>query len=160
MPSGAVELWLAAQMVIEVLLCAIIIYYVWRERDSRRAEKREHEKTQALIAMLERLVKESEVLEKKHLDLLHLWEKIEKKGEALETPADFCKNRCAPSPVTVSNDETKDGAALGLACYEKTLRLIEKGMAVGEIAQEVGLPLGEVELIMNLRGHQAADRGA
>ena len=37
-----------------------------------------------LIRALDRLIEESEDLEKKHLDLIHLWEKIEKKGEALE----------------------------------------------------------------------------
>jgi hypothetical protein len=153
-PSGAVGLWLVAQMVIEVLLCSIIIYYVCREKNSRRAAKREQEKTETLIRTLDRLVEESEDLEKKHLDLLHLWEKIEKKGEALETYVDFYKSKCAPSsPGNPGKDETKDGVESGVACYEKTLRLIEKGMPVGEIAQEVGLPQGEIELIMNLREH-------
>ena len=154
MPSGAVGVWLAAQMVIEVLLCSIIIYYVCREKRSTRAVKHEQEKTEMLIRTLDRLVEESEDLEKKHLDLLQLWEKIEKKGEALEAYVDFYKRKCDPSsPVNTGKDETKDGVESGVACYEKTLRLIEKGMSVGEIAQEVGLPQGEVELIVNLRGH-------
>ena len=154
MPSGAVGVWLAAQMVIEVLLCSIILYYVFREKRSTRAAKHEQEKTEMLIRTLDRLVEESEDLEKKHLDLLHLWEKIEKKGEALEGYVDFYKSKYDPSfPVNTGKDEKKDGPASGVACYEKTLRLIEKGIPVGEIAQEVGLPQGEVELIMNLRGH-------
>ena len=45
MPSGAVGVWLVAQMIIEVLLCGIIIYYVLREKGSRE-EKREEEKKQ------------------------------------------------------------------------------------------------------------------
>lgn len=154
MPSVAVEVWLAAQMVIEVLLCSIIIYYALRDKRSTRAAKHEQEKTEMLIRMLDRLVKESEGLEKKHLDLLQLWEKIEKKGEALERYVDFYKSKYDPSSlVDTVKDKTKNGAASGVACYEKTLRLIEKGIPVGEIAQEVGLPQGEVELIMNLRGH-------
>ena len=154
MPSGAVGVWLAAQMVIEVLLCSIIIYYVYREKRSTRAAKREQEKTEVLIRTLDRLVEESEELEKKHLELLHLWEKIEKKGETLEGYVDFYKSKYDPSsPDNTKDDETKNGVASGVASYEKTLRLIEKGMPVGEIAQEVGLPQGEVELIMNLRGH-------
>jgi hypothetical protein len=153
-PSGTVGVWLAAQMVIEVLLCSIIIYYVFREKRSTGAAKREQEKTEMLIRTLDRLVEESEDLEKKHRDLLHLWEKIEKKGEALEGYVDFYTSKYDPSsPVNTVKDETKNGAESGVACYEKTLRLIEKGIPVGEIAQEVGLPQGEVELIMNLRGH-------
>ena len=154
MPGGAVGVWLAAQMVIEVLLCSIIIYYVCREKRSTGAVKREQEKTEMLIRTLDRLVEESEDLEKKHLDLLHLWEKIEKKGEALEGYVDFYKRKYDPSfPGTVERDGTKNEAASGVDCYEKTIRLIEQGMPVGEIAQEVGLPQGEVELIMNLRGY-------
>jgi len=153
-PSGAVGVWLAAQMIIEVLLCSIIIYYVFREKSSTRAAKREQEKTETLIRSLDRLVEESEGLEKKHRDLLQLWEKIEKKGEALEGYVDYYKSKYDPSsPVNTVKDKTKDGAESGVACYEKTLRLIDKGMSVGEIAQEVGLPQGEVELIVNLRGH-------
>jgi len=153
-PSGAVGVWLAAQMVIEVLLCSIIIYYVFREKSSTRGAKREQEKTETLIRTLDRLVEESEDLEKKHLDLLQLWEKIEKKGKELEASVDFYKRKCDPSyPVSTGKDATKGGGESGVACYEKTLRLIEKGMSVGEIAQEVGLPQGEVELIVNLRGH-------
>ena len=154
MPSGAVGVWLAAQMIIEVLLCCIIIYYVYREKRSTRATRHEQEKTETLMRTLDRLVKESETLEKKHFDLLHLWEKIEKKGETLEGYVDFYKRKYDPSSLdNREQDETKDDVASGVACYEKTIRLIEKGMPVGEIAQEVGLPLGEVELIMNLRGH-------
>jgi DNA-binding SARP family transcriptional activator len=153
-PSGAVGVWLAAQMVVEVLLCSIIIYYVCREKSSTKAAKREQEKTETLIRTLDRLVEESEDLEKKHLDLLQLWEKIEKKGGALETYVDFYKSKCDPSsPANTGKDEKKDGVESGVACYEKTLRLIERGIPVREIAQEVGLPQGEVELIMNLRGH-------
>lgn len=159
MPSGVLELWLAAQMIIEVLLCAVIICYVVRERNGAKAAKREHENTQSLIGMLDRLVKESELLEKRHLDLLRLWEKLEKKGEMLEIPADLCTGRRPSSPLPGRREETKERTPSGITCYEKTLHLIEEGMAVGEIAQKVGLPQGEVELIMNLRGHQTADRG-
>ena len=45
MPSGAVGVWLAAQMVVEVLLCGIIIYYIIREKRSTGEAKREQEKT-------------------------------------------------------------------------------------------------------------------
>ena len=154
MPSGAVGVWLAAQMVIEVLLCSIILYYVFREKRSTRAAKHEQEKTEMLIRTLDRLVEESEDLEKKHLDLVHLWERIEKKGESLEGYVDYYKRKYDPSsPDNTEQDATNNEVAPGVASYEKTLRLIEKGMPVGEIAQEVGLPQGEVELIMNLRGH-------
>ena len=41
MTSSAIELWLLAQMFVEVLLCAIFIYYVLQGRGNRQGKKRE-----------------------------------------------------------------------------------------------------------------------
>lgn len=154
MPSAAVGVWLAAQTIIEILLCTVLIYCVFREKSRRRTAKHEQEKTERLIRTLDHLVKESEELEKKHLALVKLWERIEQEGEALEAHAGFYARTCGAScPANREKDPEKDGTGSGVACYEKTLRLIEKGMSPGDIAQEVGLPQGEVELILNLRGH-------
>ena len=148
MTSTVVELWLVAQMVIEVLLCSIIIYYVLRERSSREEKRREREKTGILIQSLDRLIIDSEDLEQKHHKLLNLLEKIEQRGSALEISIDSHERRPSPSPVEKSK---KEAVTPGINCYEKTLNLIEEGLSVGEIAQQVKLPRGEVELIMNLK---------
>ena len=148
MASAAIELWLIAQMIIEVILCAIIIYYVLRERGSRQEKRQERERTKALIQALDRLIIESEDLEKKHQKLLQLWEKIDKRGSDLETFMDVHEERVPASPD--EKDEEKEVDA-GIKSYEKTLQLIGRGLPAGEIAQQVGLPRGEVELIMNLK---------
>jgi len=148
MTSTVVELWLVAQMVIEVLLCSIIIYYVLRERNNRQGKRVEREKTGILIQSLDRLLIDSEGLEKKYHKLLKLLETIEKRGSALETSIDLHERRLPHSPVEKNREET--GTA-GINCYEKTLNLIEQGLPAGEIAQQVKLPRGEVELIMNLK---------
>jgi hypothetical protein len=148
MTSAAIELWLVAQMIIEVILCGIIIYYVLRDRGSRQEKRRERERTKALIQALDRLIVESEDLEKKHQKLLQLWEKIEKRGSDLEASIDVPEESHPAS--SVEKDEEKEVDA-GIKSYEKTLQLIGRGLPAGEIAQQVGLPRGEVELIMNLK---------
>lgn len=148
MTSAAIELWLVVQMIIEVILCGIIIYYVLRDRGSRQEKRRERERTKTLIQALDRLIIESEDLEKKHQKLLQLWEKIEKRGSDLEAHIDVPEERHPAS--SVEKDEEKEVDA-GIKSYEKTLQLIGRGLPAGEIAQQVGLPRGEVELIMNLK---------
>ncbi len=150
MVSTTVGLWLVAQMVIEVLLCCIILYYVWRERNSRQERRKEKEKTRALLKSLDRLVAESENLEEKHYGLLDLWEKIEKRAADLESAIDEYEKKLKTQDS--SREGKKGKAEYGTESYEKTLCLIEKGLTAGEIAQEVGLPKGEIELIMHLRG--------
>ena len=78
MASAAIELWLIAQMIIEVILCAIIIYYVLRERGSRQEKRKERERTKALIQALDRLIIESE-------DFKNKIEEIELKKSKIET---------------------------------------------------------------------------
>ena len=148
MASAAIELWLIAQMIIEVILCAIIIYYVLRERGSRQEKRKERERTKALIQALDRLIIESEDLEKKHQKLLQLWEKIEKRGSDLETSIDVHEEK---SPASLPEKDEEQEVESGIRCYEKTLQLIGRGLPAGDIAQQVGLPRGEVELIMNLK---------
>jgi len=148
MTSTVVELWLVAQMIIEVLLCSIIIYYVLRERNSREEKRREREKTGVLIQSLDRLIIDSKDLEEKHHKFLKLLEKIEKRGSALETSIDLYEGKLPSSPAGKGKGET---VTPGINCYEKTINLIEKGLPAGEIAQQVKLPRGEVELIMNLK---------
>lgn len=148
MTSAAIELWLVAQMIIEVILCGIIICYVLRDRGSRQEKRRERERTKALIQALDRLIVESEDLEKKHQKLLQLWEKIEKRGSDLE--ASIAVPEESHPSSSVEKDEEKEVDA-GIKSYEKTLQLIGRGLPAGEIAQQVGLPRGEVELIMNLK---------
>ena len=129
-------------------MCGIIIYYVLRDRGSRQEKRRERERTKALIQALDRLIVESEDLEKKHQKLLQLWEKIEKRGSDLEASIDVTEESHPAS--SVAKDEEKEVDA-GIKSYEKTLQLIGRGLPAGEIAQQVGLPRGEVELIMNLK---------
>jgi hypothetical protein len=148
MASAAIELWLIAQMIIEVILCAIIIYYVLRERGSRQEKRQERERTKALIQALDRLIIESEDLEEKHQKLLQLWEKLEKRGSDLETSLDVHEEKSPASPSAKEEEKEVDS---GIKCYEKTLQLIGRGLPAGDIAQQVGLPRGEVELIMNLK---------
>ena len=148
MTSTAIQFWLLAQMVIEVLLCAIIIYYVLRERGNRQEKEQERERTKALIGILDRLIVESEDLEKKHQKLLALWKKIDERGSEVESSIARSEERSTISPVEADKSTEEEA---GGKPYEKTLQLIGKGLPAGEIAQQVGLPRGEVELIMNLK---------
>ena len=148
MTSTAIELWLLAQMLVEVLLCAIIIYYVLRERGIRQEKEQERERTKALIQALDRLIVESEDLENKHQKLLELWGKIEKRGAELESSIAEYGERSPVSPIEADKEKEEES---GVKSYEKTLQLIGKGLPAGEIARQVGLPRGEVELIMNLK---------
>ena len=148
MTSTAIEFWLLAQMFVEVLLCAIIIYYVLRGKGTRQEKEQERERTKALIQALDRLIVESEDLEKKHQKLLALWEKIEERSSELESSMARYEERSPVSPVEAGKKKEKES---GVKSYEKTLQLIGKGLPAGEIAQQVGLPRGEVELIMNLK---------
>jgi hypothetical protein len=148
MTSTAIELWLLAQMFVEVLLCAMIIYYVLRGRGNRQEKKQERERTKTLIQALDRLIVESEDLEKKHQKILEIWKKIEKRGSALEAAMAGYGERSPISSMKANKEKEEES---GIKLYEKTLQLIGKGLQAGEIARQVGLPRGEVELIMNLK---------
>ena len=151
MSSSSIEFWLIFQMVIEVLLCGIVIYYFYREKNRKNEGKLEEEKLKALLGSLHRLVAESEDLDRKHQRLLKLWEKIERKGGEIETYVDRCQRELRSFSKDHLPGEEDEGMEPGVTCYEKASSLVERGCSVGEIAQKVGLPQGEVELIMNLK---------
>jgi len=151
MNSFTIEFWLIFQMVIEVLLCGIIICYFYHEKSKKDEGRLEKERLKTLMGSLRRLVTETEDLDKKHQRLLKLWEKVERKGAAIEAYVDYYERELRSFPKANQPGEESDGMESGVTCYEKASRLIEKGLSVGEIAQKVGLPRGEVELIMNLK---------
>ncbi len=146
-----VEFWLILQMVIEVLLCGIIICYVYRDKSRKGEMKLEQEKIKTLVDSLHRLVKESEALDKKHQEVLKLWEKIEKKGAAIEAYIDHHERKMKFSPKESKEGDASEGAESEVTSYEKASRLIEEGLSTGDIAQKSGLPRGEVELMVNLK---------
>lgn len=151
MTSFNIEFWLILQMVIEVLLCGIIIYYLFHKKNKKEEKVLDKEKLKTLIDSLHRLVTESEDLDKKHQVLLKLWEKIERRWAAIEAYVDYYERDLKPFPKVNQPKGESERTESGVTCYEKASHLIEKGFSVGEIAQKVGLPQGEVELIMNLK---------
>lgn len=151
MDSFTIELWLILQMIIEGLLCGVIIYYFYQEKRKRDEGGHEKERLKVVIDSLNRLVTESEDLDKKHQRLLKLWEKVEKRGVAIEAYVDYYERELRSFPRAQQPGEGSNRMESGVSCYEKASRLIEKGLSVGEITQKVGLPQGEVELIMNLK---------
>ena len=151
MNSFTIEFWLILQMVIEVLLCGIIIYYLYHEKNKKDEGRLEKEKLKTLIDSLHHLITESEDLDKKHQGVLKLWEKVERKGAAIEAYVDHYERELRSSLKVNQTGEESDRIKPGVTCYEKASHLIDEGFSLGEIAQKVGLPQGEVELIMNLK---------
>jgi len=151
MTTFTTEFWLILQIVMEVLLCGIIIYYLYHERNKKDEGSLEKEKLKTLIDSLHHLVTESENLDKKHQGLLKLWEKVERKGAAIEAYVDRYERELRSSLKENQTGEECDIIKSGVDCYDKASHLIDKGFSLGEIAQKVGLPQGEVELIMNLK---------
>ena len=147
MASYTVEFWLILQMIIEVLLCGIIGYYVYHEKSKKVEVRQEQEKIKILMDSLQSFIAKSEDLDKKHQKVLKLWEKIEKRGEAIEAYINHYERKLKSFP----EGEKADTIESSVACYEKTSCLIEKGLSAEKIAKTVGLPKGEVELIMNLK---------
>ena len=146
-----VELWLIVQMIIEVLLCGVMVCYLYRNKSSQGEITLDKEKMKGVVESLHRLIKESEDLDKKHQKVLELWKKIERKGAAIEGYIDRYEKKFTFSQKTRKDGEEFEGVESGVTSYEKASRLIEKGLSTREIAQKVGLPRGEVELIMNLK---------
>lgn len=151
MTNHTVECWLILQMMIEVLLCGIIAFYIYRERTTKVGVEKDQEKIKTLVDVLQRFVAKSEDLDKKHQRLRHLWEKIEKRGEAVERSIEHYEKTLGSFPEKGKAENGFDRIEPGVASYERTSRLIDKGLPAQEIAQTVGLPKGEVELIMNLK---------
>ena len=151
MSSFAIESWLILQVVIEVLLCGTVVYYFYREKHKKDENKLEKERLKTLLGSLHRLITESEDLDKRHQKILKLWEKIDKRGKAIEAYVDHYESKLRSFPKGHQPEEDYGGIEPEVTCYEKATRLVEKGYSVGEIAQKVGLPQGEIELIMNLK---------
>jgi len=151
MTGSTVEFWLILQMVIEVLLCGIIGYYIYREKNKNVDVRQEKAKIKMLMASLQSFIEKSEDLDKKHQKVLKLWEKIEKRGETIEAYIDHYERKLKSFPERKKAGERSGGMESSVARYEKTSHLIEKGLSAEKIAQTVGLPLGEVKLIRNLK---------
>jgi len=151
MAGYTVEFWLILQMIIEVLLCGIIGYYVYHEKSKKVEVRQGQEKIKILMGSLQSFIEKSEDLDKKHQKVLKLWEKIEKRGEAIEAYINHYERKLKSFPEGEKAGEGSDTIESSVACYEKTSCLIEKGLSAEKIAQTVGLPKGEVELIMNLK---------
>lgn len=145
MGNDAIIVWLLAQAGIEILLCASLLYLICGRKGSKEEVVLEAEKLKKLVLSCDRVVH-------KHHALSDLWEKVEKRKAALEA----CMDGPSRRPKTGGR---ADGAghqipgSFGISAYEKTARLLKQGVPVGEIIKQVGLPRGEVELIMNLRSH-------
>jgi len=145
MNSEALVVWLLAQAFIELLLCGSILYLLYRGRSTKEEVSIEVEKLRKLVLSFDRVFH-------RHHTLSDLWEKAEEKGAALEA----CMNgygRRHKNAGRINGIRNQPPGRTGISSYEKTARLLEKGVPVGEIAEQVGLPRGEVELIMNLRRH-------
>lgn len=151
MTNHTVEFWLIIQMIIEVLLCGIMACYIYREKSAKVELKKEQARIKTLVDSLQRFMATSEDLDNKHQKVLKLWEKIEKRGEAIEAHIDHYERKLRPFLERGKVGEGSEGMESGVTSYEKTSRLIEKGLSAEKIAQTVGLPKGEVELIMNLK---------
>ncbi len=151
MTGATIEFWLILQMVIEVLLCGIIGYYIYREKNNNVEVRQEKAKIKILMTSLQSLIEKSEDLDKKHQKVLKLWEKIEKRGETIEAYIDHYERKLKSFPEGEKAGERSGGMESSVARYEKTFHLIEKGLSAEKIAQTVGLPLGEVKLIRNLK---------
>ena len=151
MTNYTIEFWLILQMIIEVLLCGILACYIYREKSKKVELKREQEQIKKLMGSLHHFIATSEDLDKKHQKVLKLWEKIEKRGEAIEAYIDHYERKLKPFLGGEKGGEGSDGMVSAVSSYEKTSRLIEKGLSAEKIARTVGLPNGEVELIMNLK---------
>jgi len=151
MTSFSIDFWLILQIIIEILLCGIIIYYLYHEKNKKEKSGLEKEKLKTLIDSLHRLIIKSEDLDKKHQEVLKLWEKIEKKGAAIEAYLEHYERELKSFKELNQPEEVSEGKESVVNCYEDASRLIEKGLSAGEIAKKVGLPQGEVELIMNLK---------
>lgn len=143
MINEALMVWLLAQAVIELLLCGSILYLLYGGKRNKKEVTLETEKVKKLMLSCNRVVH-------KHHALSDLWEKVETRGAALKA----CMNdsdRKHNSSAGISGVRNHFAGQRGISSYEKTARLLEKGVPVGDIAAQVGLPRGEVELIMNLR---------
>lgn len=152
MTSYSIEFWLIIQMIIEVLLCCIMGCYIYREKGKKAEVRQEQEKIKILMGSLQSFIAKSEDLDEKHQKVLKLWEKIEKRGEAIETYIDHYERELKSFPEREKAGEESDNSVeSSVSCYEKTSHLIEKGLSAEKIAQTVGLPKGEVELMMNLK---------
>jgi hypothetical protein len=150
MASVTIEFWLVLQLVVEVVLCGVIAYYLFRERSQREALRVEREKIKALLESLQHLVTESKDLDEKHQRLLELWGKVEKRGAAIEAYVEDYKRELASLPHSPQRREGEERESSARS-YAKASRLIEQGAPIEEIAHTVGLPRGEIELIMNLK---------
>ena len=151
MSSSIIGFWLILQMVMEVVLCGIILCYIYREKSKQEEVRLEKERMRSLVDSLDHLIAESEDLDRKHQKVLKLWEKIEKRGAAIEAYIENHEKKLRSFPNSNKDGEELGKVVSGVASYERASHLIEKGLSVSEIAHKVGLPPGEVELITNLK---------
>ncbi len=144
MSVSPIEFWVVVQMALEMLLGGLILYHLYCERKERKGLREERARIKVVMDSLHRITTKSSDLEKRHQRLLDLWETVQEHGERMEGRiGDYAKGLTA---LAEKPQPESDGD-----CYERASRLIERGMSIEEITRTVGLPQGEIALIMNLK---------
>lgn len=137
--------WLLAQALIELVLCGGILYLLYGGKNKKEEVILEAEKLKRLMFMGSRVVN-------RHHTMSELLKKVGEGGAALEACMSG-RDRRHRTVAGASGISKHLPGQRGISSYERTAHLLEKGIPVGEISKQVGLPRGEVELIMNLRKH-------
>jgi DNA-binding NarL/FixJ family response regulator len=134
----------------------VIVYMMMlRRRQKRRSEQRESEMTQGvekrrgdseLRATMERLVIELEELSRE------VSAKIDTKMKTLEVLIRQADERidALKNLVPTSDEKSRELAAR----YSEVYELADSGTSLGDIAKQMGMHAGEVELILSLRRFQ------
>jgi len=157
------SLWLAIKTIVDILIFLVVLLYVFERKSRKNEAKNQEQKVKALkelIKSLDQLIMEAErssinisdkaVQSQKNIQ--ELVEKMEKKreelqaaGEKAESVLESIKKQLEPSSnKTRQLKSNKDK-------YFEASQLAKTGLNAEEISNQLKLPKGEVELIIDLQ---------
>ncbi len=151
---------LIAQVAVDLFLVASLIYIILSM--GRKGRLEEEERIKGLLNLLDRRIDDANIaatrlssdtesginslkeltkgIEAKKLELQHYLERIDSVLKAIDE-------------VALSEPETRNTQPPE-ALYKEASKLAEQGCSTDEIVKRLGLPKGEVQLIMGLKHHQ------
>jgi len=152
MDASPTAIFFIVQVVVDLLLITLVVYWFYY-----RAPRRE-KTLSTLFEHLETLVTSSDAAVRRFEDSLKRDQAdIKKLIRQQEQHEERMRNLIRDAETLLERIERErllliqSGSRPGSGTYEEVLTLLEKGMSVADISEQTGVPMNEIQLLLDVR---------